>query len=120
MPHLQSHRRRRTWITVTTLALAALAALGQWLIGLAREQSWASIRAAAEAERWTELESGLRRWLDKNPRDDKAWMMLGSLLFDRDRQEERAGERGGGQEGQHGAHFRVLARSSRYAVKARS
>ena len=87
MPHLQSHRRR-SWITLTTLALTALAALGHWLIGLAREQSWASIQAAAEAERWTELESGLRRWLDKKPRDDKAWMMLGSLLFDRDRQEE--------------------------------
>src|SRR3954470_16733928 len=87
MPQLQSHRRR-SWITVTTLALAALAAMGHWLIGLAREQSWASIQAAAEAEKWTELESGLRRWLDKDPRDDKAWMMLGSLLFDKDRQEE--------------------------------
>src|SRR4051812_19699877 len=80
------HRLR--WLGVAALAVAALAALGQWLIGLAREETWASIQVAADAERWTELEDGLRRWLNRNPRDDKALMMLGSLLFDRGREDE--------------------------------
>src|SRR3954454_21690309 len=86
MSRLQAHRwQRLRWVGVG--AVATLAALGLWLVGLAREQTWASIRAAADAERWNELEAGLRQWLGRNPRDDKAWMMLGSVLFDRGREE---------------------------------
>ena len=83
MPDSRGYRLPQwSWAAGAALALAALAALGHWFIRLSREQSWAAIETAAESKQWTEVEKGLRRWLGERPDDDKAWMMLGSLLFD--------------------------------------
>ena len=89
MPDSRGYRLPQwSWAAGAALALAALAALGHWFIRLSREQSWAAIETAAESKQWTEVEKGLRRWLGERPDDDKAWMMLGSLLFDQGRGEE--------------------------------
>ncbi|HLH27586.1 MAG TPA: tetratricopeptide repeat protein, partial [Acidimicrobiales bacterium] len=52
------------------------------------EPSLESIRAALAARRWGDVESGLRRWLQRHPGDGDAWEMLGGVLFDRGRMDD--------------------------------
>ncbi|HZW33109.1 MAG TPA: FG-GAP-like repeat-containing protein [Isosphaeraceae bacterium] len=70
------------------MLLAALASLGYLVWGRSREPSLDGIRRAIAAQRWAEVEAGLRQWLRRHPRDGDAWEMLGGLLVDRGRTEE--------------------------------
>jgi tetratricopeptide (TPR) repeat protein len=76
------------WAGVAALVSAALLSLGYALSSPSREQRLAAIREAVAAQRWGDVESGLRSWLRDNPRDGDAWEMLGGLLFDRGRPDE--------------------------------
>jgi tetratricopeptide (TPR) repeat protein len=68
--------------------LAALLTVAIWLARPTREASWKAILRAADAQRWADVEAGLRHWLRQNPKDGNAWAMLGGLLFDRGREHE--------------------------------
>jgi tetratricopeptide (TPR) repeat protein len=81
-----SSRSRRA--AGAALILAAFASVGSVFWASSREPSLESIRRAVSAQRWDEVESGLRRWLQRHPRDGNAWEMLGGVLFDRGRMED--------------------------------
>ena len=79
---------RLQWALGSALILATLASLGAVFWASSREPSLETIRSAFAARRWEEVEAGLRRWLQRHPRDGGAWEMLGGVLFDRGRMED--------------------------------
>src|SRR5262249_12721021 len=83
-----SRRHGLKWVAGASLAAAILLPVSYWRSMPSREQMWREIEAAAESQRWAEVETGLRRWLTQAPEDRAAWTMLGGLLFDQGRNDE--------------------------------
>lgn len=81
---------RWVWWTVGGGALLAAVGIGTFVAGRAAERppSWASIRAAADQERWPEVEAALVRWLASHPDDPDARLMLGMTRMTLRREDE--------------------------------
>jgi tetratricopeptide (TPR) repeat protein len=74
----RTERLRRSFAVV--LVLGCLLGLGYVWLESSHEVSLAAIKRAAAAQRWGQVEAGLRDWLRGHPKDGDAWVWLGDVL----------------------------------------